>query len=1590
MNDIREIWKALSEELTSDAFLKEAGVRKAVMQMVLNREYWEEQLTPLFPITRRISCKQIYDIASPAMHVLSEEPEEGWMPFTYRFACHILYPEDEFTRFAAPYRAGAVFYLTVLRFIYDIERQYVPFNPLKDFVFLTDEEAEQFDTYREYRRFKKAWHKEYVYEMMRLNAEVTVFNTLEHIAGVHYVAMKVARGLYEAGAPVDLAMMSAAAAGHDIGKFGCKPNENVPYMHYYYTDIWFRAHDIPYSGHVAANHSSWDLEPENLSAESLILIYSDFRVKQSKGPDGISVTNISSLADAFDIILNKLDNVDEKKKLRYRFVYAKLADFEKWMIARGVDVDLDDDPPAPEQLPDVVLRTPEQIVRSLTFMAIEHNIAVMHRMSAERQFGELLEAARSEKHWKNVRAYLNILRQYFTYTSDAQKERMLSFLYELFMHRDGEIRVQAADVLGQVIAQFNAGYRKRRPEGIGDAAQEHVMKLWNDYIDLVLHPDRKLIELQRERINSQLKNILMAVVRSAEPDDLPLFMAELLKRYDEPEKMEDPAAFVLLNAVQVFPFDRMSDDDLARAARFAIAKRNSSQEHVRTSAYRAMRQISEFNNSMPVCEEIFEAAREGRKNETITELFLRCRVITKLGKDASELEDKLYNTEFISDIFLDNLKTTTPWIVKTVNIKLLADQVNHGKQDQAMHVAAHFSNMIKVGDYMLVRTTAGEALLKLMPFLTDDQKNEIAVEMLHGLLTGGTDYSRSIPQWLGQVAMWLPPEQIDEIIAEFTRLTASPEDRVVSVVLDTVGVMAAHYPEYRKRFPAEDEVHDARLSRIVGLILVGMSSYREHVRQEAMLVLGTNIFDAESFTRQEKENIFERIARKILFQLTENNDGELTQLYRAAALSSVYRFITAYRILEGEFHMQRRRRVAYFPGTFDPFTLSHKGIAMMIRDMGFEVYLSVDEFSWSKKAQPYYVRRQIVNMSMAEELHVNLFPASLPLNPGCPDDMRKLKALFPDQEVYMVVGSDVIANASYYRNPEVKDEICRMNHIAFRRVGDAKTDSLLNREIVHIIRGDLIELELPRELEEISSTRIRENIDRNRDISDLIDPVAEEYIYNQGIYLREPEYKPVVQSRDVFFEEETTGDVCRLSVKSGKEDEHVIGTLTYRLLAPDVLYSVLKDVERADMIRRHTSGRILLVTGLKTVPDEDIHDADTLLLAEAAVKSYGSFCETAVYYPDSAEGNRSLHVFERLGFVRINPVKEEIPVMVADMRDPLLVLQNMDTVVKEPFNHNQAVLHSIRKAQRNMQKALADLYPGQLVIPIAAGVLYQRLVDRITELNRVPKKPSVPRRLGELMCVPFGKIIRSTVVPNTVTKTLHTDRVYEPDLMSNRIEAFPGYTPLRTQIRTIHSFRRPVILVDDVLNRSGLRIGTIEPLLREEGVDVRKVLLGVLTGYGKDTLESMGFDADSVYFIPNMRYWFMESSLYPFIGGDTVRRKEMKVSGLAPSINLIQPYTQPPLEGADPEALFRFSVTCLENTMDILRTLEKEYRGVFARNLTLSRLPEAVNLPICPDRGAFLCYDPNLPASSYIEGDLEMLRRTRVNTREAVRRRNDL
>lgn len=1601
----RHLATELSAKLFEREFLKNSGISRRSMQDIFVKNKWEELFETVFPAKERFTCGDILEWCREELSALSGEPEEGWISFTYKYVTHILYPDEEFSKNTAPYAAAALLYLHILQFFFDKERETIAFSPYDDFELLDEEEYKKFERAGEYDRFVKEFRSQYIYEMMRLNREATPFETLGHIAGVHYVAMTVARGLYYAGVPIDLSLASGAAAGHDIGKFGCKPNERVPYLHYYYTAQWFDAHDMEGIGHIAANHSTWDLELDNISVESLVLIYADFRVKQERDADGKELTKIYTLKDSFDVILSKLDNVDEAKKNRYRVVYARLSEFEMYMRSMGVDVDLDGGPDQRWKQKNIVLQNKDEINQSFVFYSIRHNIDVMHRLGTERQFGNILEAARSEKDWKNVRAYLNIFNEYSIHLNHRQKEQTMDFLYELLLNREGDIRRQAGTILGKMFADFNAGYRKEVPADMPDEDEKKVLSLWAEYLKRLICPDYRLTLQQKRRIQNSLKFMLTSALGHSTEKMRGQFFHAMMSWYDPKVKLEKESTFYLLDAILSLPEDLIQKNGyLDQLTGFAVGLMEHPEEEVRVAAIRALRVLTEYVTEENSCFETVRHAAETMKTDSMTMLFLQYRIFTNLNMDAKAQEEILYGTDVVADIFLENLKSATPWIIKAVNIKLLADQVDHGNHASLLHICAHFSNLIKVSEQVGVRHDAGIALLRLAGLLTTEQRNEIAVELVKGLEVGEYEFSKYIPDYLGEFALWLPPEQLDDLIERLHSLLASANEQIVSVALDTLGVLLECYLGYRERFQEPEAKTKERQVHLLGLILSCLANYREQVRQEAMLVVGQHVFGSKKMSESEKSELFALCSKKLLFMLNENKGGELSLYYRAATLSHVYRFMSRYQLFNGGVGMRGRYKIAFFPGTFDPFTLSHKEIARKIRELGFTVYLAVDEFSWSKKTQPHLVRRQIVNMSVADEFYIHIFPDDIPVNIANPADLRKLKNLFPEMEVYIVVGSDVINNASSYKSEPCEDSIHSLNHIVFRRAGQPKPD-------YSHITGQVEELRLPRELEDISSTRIRENIDNHRDISSLIDPVVQEYIYHKGLYLREPEFKPIIRAKAIRFENEDfvsderieeiedtvfykNPDAEAILTKIRREQEKLIilrnsaahdrmvGFVTYKDLCSEELFGVLKNMELADHVRRKTSREVLMITGIFTRErrarsGSAIKDAPQLLLTEvitqALAKNYNYCLFVSEAEQVSAEAEDAL---KRQGFVKpqLPDEAEKRTIYIVDMHEPLLLMHNLETTLKEPFASSPAVLEALEKNHKKLQLVMTKLYPGNLVLSLSSGVMHHRLVDRITALNDVPSETVTPRRLGENMCVPFGKILRGKVVPNTVTKTLHTDKVYEPDLKSYAIEAFPYYSPLKSQIRMIRSFKRPVILVDDLVHKAD-RLQALAPSLKEAGIPIKKVVVGVISGYGRDLMQCFQLPVESVYSIPNLRQWFVESTLYPFIGGDTVRREEMKVAGLQPSVNMIFPYASPRLSGCSREALYELSVCCIENSRDLLQVLETEYRKRFAKNLTLSRLSEAVILPLCPDKGDCMEYDENLAASVYLENDLEMLER---------------
>ena len=1568
---IRDLQEALAAALCARGLRRDA--REAVR--FLRTAVSEEGLGELLTHGRRLSCAKVAEVCAP---LLGDAPEQGWCAFCYDFIRTRMYPQGRFAPGAGGFERGALTFLTILQTLLDRERQTLPFDPLYDFAFLAPEEFEACDHAGEYRRFLSEFRDGYIYELMRLGDEVTPYRTLGHIAGVHHIALTVARGICEAGEEVDLALVSAAAAAHDLGKYGCRPGEAVPHLHYYYTGYWLEKRGMNAISHIASNHSTWDLELDALSVESLCLIYADVRCKQDRDEAGNEVTRIYSLADAFDVILSKLENVDAAKRRRYELVYSRLQDFERYLCSLGADVTLSGAAGEPERPKDAALMTSEEAVERLMLLSMEHHLRLMNKLSSEQKFGNIIEAARSSRDWKQLRVYLNIFEEYCTYLSARQKTQALAFLYELLSHREGDIRRQAASLIGQIIARFHLVYRKRLPaDAPSDPAEEVPFTLWAEYLDKIVNPDHKTTAQQRAHIGYTLKLVVDALLRSGRPEALPRFVGALLDYYDAPEEKEPDTAFTLLDAIGSLPPRYYDAQTRGRLIEFAAYFASHGDTRLRTAALLYLQQAER-----PLAREdaqlarIAEIARRGDAREGLTLQFLRYRILRRAGEDVSVYRELFEGARDVTgEIFLDNLKTATPWVNKVVGVEILKDQTGRGKTDNILHICTHFSNLIKVSERIVVRHAAGGALLETLPLLRREQRNEVVVELGKGIELGQYAISKYIPDYLGRAVLLLHPSELDEQVLWLKKLLGSPTDSAVAGALRTIGVVLRHYEAYRGSFIEPAARYTKRRYELIGLLLQGLAHYREAVRQEALLVFG-QLFDGSALDMAERAQLFTLCCRKLLFLIDDAREHDaLTFFYRASTLLHLDRFLTLYRLEHGAFRFERPRKVAFFPGTFDPFTLSHKGIVHEIREMGFEVYLAVDEFSWSKKPQPHLLRRQIINMSVAGDFHVYLFPNDIPVNIANPADLKRLREIFAGRKLYLVAGADVIAGASAYKKKPEPYSVHSLDHIIFSRPDQPELPS--KRELR--LSGDVMELRLPPELEDISSTRIRENVDQNRDISHFIDPIIQDFIYQNGLYLRDSQDKPLLMPSDIAFdwlappyggmEHPTLAEAARrgdelLALRRGAKRA---GFVTWRCIGATELFGALGDAALSDRVRLRAAGKTLLITGIYADGD----DAQ-LLVSEVLARSLQEDCVYALCRTSGGVTAELEALLTRQGFVRREGGE---PLLEVDMRAPTVLIRNLETAIQEPLLRDERVRAAVAQGHERLQNALTGLYPGSLVLTLSSDVIHQRLLERVTAFNRVPDTPTVPRRLGECMCVPFGKLLRGRILPNTVTKTIHTDKVYEPDLRSSRVEAFPYYPPIPCQVRTIRSFDRPVILVDDVMH-PGIRIRALDPLLRQEGVDIRMVLVGLLSGHGRDLMREQGRPVDGAYFVPTLKQWFVESTLYPFIGGNTVRRASAPVPGLLPGVNHILPYAAPPYQGECPDwAVFNLSRCCIESARDLMLALEAAYREQFARNLTLSRLSEAVILPLCPDKGACLRYDPSLAASVYLENDLEQLMR---------------
>ena len=144
--------------------------------------------------------------------------------------------------------------------------------------------------------------------------------------------------------------------------------------------------------------------------------------------------------------------------------------------------------------------------------------------------------------------------------------------------------------------------------------------------------------------------------------------------------------------------------------------------------------------------------------------------------------------------------------------------------------------------------------------------------------------------------------------------------------------------------------------------------------------------------------------------------------------------------------MSSTQRIGIFGGSFNPIHLGHVGVAeRAAADYGLSKVLVVpahvspfktvgpapldDDFRWKL-------------VQLACEGHPLLEPCDIELRRGgvsyTIDTVREIKALYPDAELFFIVGEDSVAGLPYWRSYDELAKMCRF--VSFPRTRESSTE----------------------------------------------------------------------------------------------------------------------------------------------------------------------------------------------------------------------------------------------------------------------------------------------------------------------------------------------------------------------------------------------------------------------------------------------------------------------------------------------------------------------------------------------------------------------
>jgi nicotinic acid mononucleotide adenylyltransferase len=1493
------------------------------------------------------------------------------------------------------------------------------------FVPLTEEEIARWPSGEEYRRMLRHVVDDALLICLAMAQEWQRLTIYEHVLGVTGLSLWVGRQLARV-VPVDLPLLHGAAIGHDIGKFGCVGDEvkRIPRLHYYYTHTFYQQRKLLGLGHIATNHSVWDLESVRLPVETLLLIYADFRVKDAPGPDGKVGMRIISLRDSFRTIRDKLENLDQEKIRRYRGVYRKLRDLEEYLQFLGVRLDPPGfecgEPPVP-RLPEgldiisvlagrarpdpVALAVGRDIPTVRRLMVTAHNLGVMERLRDLPALRALLEEARSFESWRDLRTYLAILGEYAPALSREQKAVALDFFIELLAHRDDDIRYHAANRIGDLLAGREDFWRKDLPEGIVLPPERTVLDELGRVLSLL---DRAKPEPEEdmgptERVLYAIPIVVRRLLRHAEPATRR--KAWQLIKENFRLRLEDQRPLVGLYVCETLEVSLEWIDREERATLLAFV--DAWAEHpVSATRLMAWRLLLELAKAASGDAELKDALR--RRVEalservggkfTVAELHALQEMAQACGM--AKLADwcghqRVQGRDPVREVLLRNLKSRVDWVEKKLNCDYLlaSAYVRHEEGRDpgsyfANEVASHLGNLLKVSRVEGTRFHAGRCLLQLLPLLTVPQANDLSVELLRSLELDVEAVTRYIPRFLGSVLASLPEQEFLEALDDIEGNVRRGAEPLQRLLLQTVGWILLSLQVER--------LHGEVTHRLAGILLGSLAESRSSTAIEGFAQIGM-VLERLAHRRDDgRLREFLTLATKKFLSLVTHRSGDRVRFFMAA--SALNHLDHAIASLHPPPRRPDRPSVAFIPGTFDPFTVAHQAVVGKALESADEAVVQMDDYSWRKHALPRQLREELAWMALASVPEAFLAPFRPPVNLASKAGLAHLRRAFGSRRVHLVVGSDVLSGASAY--VDRASAIFDIPHVVVMR-DDATPEGLLDR--IERFRGGVSVVPAPAGVRLVSSTSLRATLDHHEDLETLCHPLVARTLLERRLYVNYPAQKrPVGPPDDRLLSGEaavqaasglpTFVEMGRPRSRNAAGKERAVFTLTTgdgerRPLAAlawrTVSAAALPVVVGSPNVPVAGDGRLVGQGGLVesvAAPSGAAEPPFDRLLSESLARWLDAGMLFGLVPAPTRGADPLADALRRVG-ADIAPAAAGAGWALAVLRltNPLVLVWDLESVLQPPTVEAARVRAALAEGRRALAGFFAGLAPGNALLHLHEERLKRCVVERA---KRLLEGQSARRRF---VVLGLGRQFSRDIVGDTPTLAIDLERFLTWQGYEGGTRPLAGSPALDLQIAVARELGRSALLLVPFLASADGVVQVVEVARRVE-LDVREVVIGVTSAAVRATLELQGIPHSCAAVVPGWRGVLRESAVAPYIGGwSIVGRDPLETGSLLPSLPDCLPYHYPHHLGLAEIAALDFSRLALHQARQLLLAIEEDFREREGRLLSVRDLGAVVRTPRCPPLPeGFLPPRERFP-SELVAEDIEALARLHPATHAAHR-----